>query len=328
MIRENKIPVAFHLLYLLLAAALCYLYYKRVVAPADFSAANSIGAAASFETAKPYQFRLLIPFLFMLFKPLAFIPDKIICISYNTVVIYFLILVYNKLLGEYFPNKKAVLWLAAVILYPVLWNYVILNQTFQYYDFTAILIFTTGLYFIIKEKFTAFLIVFIIGILNKESAVYLIFAYVLFNYKYIFTGTIILRTALLALIVVCIKAGLGYIFRDNSGGTFEVGYYANKDFILNLFSNRLYMKSVFLNFGAMYIFAILLFVSGRWKKFPDRRLVMINLAVVPYYILGMYFTYIIEVRVYTELIPMITTLFLIYLSGFKRLNLLPINKAG
>jgi hypothetical protein len=207
------------------------------------------------------------------------------------------------------------------------WNYIILNETFQYYDFTSILIFTIGLYFIIKENFTAFLITFIIGIVNKESAAYLIFAYLLFNYKSIFTLKIMIRASLLAVILVCLKAGLGYIFRDNPGDTVEITYDANREFIRTLFGNRLYMKSVFLNFGAMYIFVILLFVSGWWKKFPDRRLVMINLAIVPYYILGMYITYIIEVRVYTELIPMITTLFLIYLSGFKRLNLQPINKS-
>ena len=48
-----------------------------------------------------------------------------------------------------------------------------------------------------------------------------------------------------------------------------------------------------------------------------------NLAIVPYYIFGIFITYITEVRVYTELIPMITTLFLIFLSSFKFSGLEP-----
>jgi|SRR4030095_393218 len=324
---SNKIPWSFIFLYLFLSLSLCYLYHKKIVSPADWSAPNSINAVSSFETAKPYQFRLLIPLLFLFFKPLASLYGKYLFSAYNTVVIFALLVIYNKLLCRYFINKKLLLWLAPVIFYPIMWNYLILNSTFQYYDFTAILMFTMGLYFIIKENFMAFVITFAIGILNKESAVYLVFAYLLFNYRSVFTFKIIIRTLILAVIMVCIKAGLSYIFRDNPGGTFEIGYDANKEFIKSLFSNRLYMKSVFLNFGGMYIFTVLLFITGAWKKFPDRRLIMLNLAVIPYYILGIYFTYIIEVRVYTELIPMITTLFLVYLSGFKRLNLQPVNKS-
>ena len=321
--KDYRIPFSFHLIYLLLAGVLCYLYYIRVIAPYDFSAPNSINAVLTFETGKPYQFRLLIPLFFVLLKPLSFIPEKILFLLFSIAIVYFIQIVFYKLLGQYFEDKKPLRFFAPVILYTMLFNYVILNQTFQYYDFTAILICTAGLYYIVKEKFLYFAIVFSIGLINKESAAYLIFSYLLFNYREVFTFRIISRTALLAGLIIIVKLGLGYIFRNNPGDNFEIGFSENIRMLKELYYQWGIIKPVFFNFGGLYIFMLLLFISGWWKKYPDRRKLMSNLTIIPYYISGIYLTYIIEVRVCTELIPMITTLFLIYLSNFKRSGLVP-----
>lgn len=322
--KENNKPFAWHLIYLLLAAVLGYLYYKKIVLRAAPDAVNSINAVLTFQTNKPYQFRLLVPFLFALLKPIGFVSQQVIFGIYNSAVLYILLLIYHKLLCMYFSNKKLILIAAPVILYPVLWNYILLNETFQYYDFTAILLCTAGLYLIIKEKFGFFLIVLFIGLLNKESAAYLIFSYLLFNYKNILTKKVIFNTAIIAALIIAVKVTLGYIFKNNPGDNFEIGYLGNLEIISKLFSNRVYLRSIVLNFGALYVFVIIMFGTGAWKKFPDRRLLFVNLTIVPYYIFGIYLTYICEVRVYAELIPMITTLFLIYLSNFKMINLQPV----
>ncbi|MBI3366538.1 hypothetical protein HY041_02840 [Candidatus Roizmanbacteria bacterium] len=232
---------------------------------------------------------------------------------------------YKKIVSstEYFENKKVALYLAPVILYPILFNYILLNQSFQYYDFTSILIFTAGLYFIIKENYTALLITFMLGLVNKESIVYLIFSYTLFNYKSIFTKKIVLRTALLCIIFVVYKLILGYIFRSNTGDTFEIGYDVNVHVFKNFFNNRVYQKDILLNFGGLYIFVLLLFVTGRFRKFPYPKKVYIHLTFIPYILLGVFLIYFSEVRVYIELIPMVTTLFMIYLSTFPKLWLKP-----
>jgi hypothetical protein len=203
----------------------------------------------------------------------------------------------------------------------MLWNYVILNQSFQYYDFTTILIFTIGLYFIVTENFAGLLIIYIIGIINKESVVYLAFSYLLFNYKDIFTKKVILNTLFLGIILIVFKVLTSYLFKNNPGDTFEVGWHENLRILLNLFNNRVFMKNLGLNFGGLYILVILLFISGRWKKFPDKRLIFLNLAFIPYLLLGFYMIYFTEVRVYTELIPMITTLSIVFISSFEKFKL-------
>lgn len=323
--KENKIPIAWHLVYLLLACIIGYLYYKKIVLRVGPLAANSIDSVLTLQTGKPYQFRLLIPFLFVLFKPITFIAQQAIYGIYNSVILYLLLLAYHKLLSLYFTNKKLILFISPVILYPILWNYLLLNETFQYYDFTAILIFTLGVYFVVKEKFGMFMIILFMGLLNKESAAYLIFVYLLFNYKNIFTKKVILNAAYAALLIITVKLLLSYIFKNNPGDNVEVTYAGNIEIISNFFSNRIYFRTVALNYGGLYVFAVLLFAAGAWKKFPDRRLVLLNLTILPFYILGMFVTYISEVRVYAELIPMITTLFLIYLSNFKKINLKPVH---
>jgi hypothetical protein len=319
----NKIPGGYLFLYLGLSLVLCYLYHKKIVAPFDWNAPNSLNAVASYQTAKPYQFRLLLPLLFDLFRPISALYGKYIYSAFNVVIVFLIQVVYYKLLCGYFRDKKLLLWITPVILYPMLWNFIILNQSFQYYDFTAILLTVFGLYFITRENFTGLIIIFILGVLNKETIGYLGFSYLLYNYKIIFTRKIIINTAILGVIIVGFKLLLNYTFRNNPGDPVEICYNANIQILSELFSNRIMLKHIGLNFGGLYIFVILLFATGKWLRFPNRRLVYVNLAIVPFYIFGIFVTYITEVRVYTELIPMITTLFLIYLSNFKWAGLHP-----
>ncbi len=320
---DNRVPAHFLFIYLLLSATLCYLYHKKIVAPFDWDSAHSLTRVSTFETGKPYQFRLLIPMLFWFFKPLWYVYGKYLYSAYNLLIVFFIQVYFYKLICSYFRDKKILLWITPVILYPMLWNYIILNQSFQYYDFTAILFCVLGLYFIVRENFSAFSITLLLGIINKETAGYLIFSYVLYNYKDAFKPKIIFRAGILSAIFIGYKLLLGYIFRDNPGDPFEIGIADNIKVLSTLFSNMIIVKNIFLNFGGLYIFAILLFITGMWKKFPNRKLIMVNLTIVPYYIFGFYVTYMQEVRVYTELIPMITILFLIFLSNFNFSGLEP-----
>jgi hypothetical protein len=182
------------------------------------------------------------------------------------------------------------------------------------------LLFTLGTYFIVKNNFKWFLIIFLIAILNKESAVYLIFSYLLFNYRQIFTKKILINTAIAAVIFIAYKAALSYIFRNNAGDDVESCFRGNAEILNYLTYDFTTVKIVLLNFGLLYVFAVLLFITGRFKLFENRNLVYINLTILPYFIIGIFVVYFTEIRVYAELIPMFTTLTLVYLSTFKKLR--------
>ncbi len=149
------------------------------------------------------------------------------------------------------------------------------------------------------------------------------FAYLLFNYKIIFTKKIIFSSGILIGVYIAIKLLLGYVFRNNTGDPVEFCMYENINIIKTFIVNKIYMKHILLSFGAMYVFLFLLFFTGRWKSFLPRNLVMINLAFFPNIIIGFFVTYYDEVRVYAEFIPLITTSFLIFLSTFKKLKFSP-----
>ena len=319
-LKEKAPPLIFHLLYFLFAVTFCFLYYLKIVKGAGFNSPNSINAVLTFETVKPFQFRLLVPFIFKILFLFKFIPQKAIFMSYCGVIVYFIILAYYYLISEYFENKLTNLFLAPLILYPMTWNYILLNETFQYYDFTTILLFTLGLYFILKNNYKLLLIVFIIGLINKETIAYLIFAYVLFNYKKAFTRTVIINTFLLALSFIAVKVLLYLIFKSNPGDPVEICFFRNQEILSNLFKDRVYAKDFFLNFGGWYVFIILFFLTGGVKRFAsvsDRSKIYIHLAIIPFVIFGIFIIYFSEVRVYSELMPMVTTLFLIY-SGINK----------
>lgn len=132
---------------------------------------------------------------------------------------------------------------------------------------------------------------------------------------------------LLTAIFVAYKLFLNYIFQNNSGAPVEITYKANIYAIEQLPFNRVFQKDVFLNFGLLYVPVLLLFLSGRWKRFPDSRKVYVNLIFLPYLLFGIFIIYFSEIRVYEELIPAVTTLFIIYLSTFDKLNLQPVDDA-
>ena len=308
----------------MIAVTFCFLYFQKIISKADFNSPNSINAVLSFETFKPFQFRLFIPIIFKALSFLSFIPSKALFMLMSCVIVYLTILAYYYILGEYFNNKLANLLLAPVIIYPMVWNYILLNESFQYYDLCAILIFTVGLYFILTENFKLLITVFIIGILNKETVIYLLFAFLLFNYKNLLTKKILIKTSTLVLIFLSIKGALFFIFRTNPGDVVEWCYSVNIEILSNLHKNRVYAKNLALSFGGLYIFILALFLSKRWKKFnsinsPQK--MYMNFALVPYLILGFFIVYFTEVRVYEELIPMVSTLFIIYLSTFDNLSI-------
>ena len=307
----------------MLAATFCFFYYQKIVSNTDFSNVSGIQSVLGFNAPKPFQFRLLIPILFMPFQSL---PQKPLLMLLNTAFVYLTVLFFFLFINRMLKNSSVNYFLAPIILFPMAWYYILLNQSFLYYDMAAVFFFTAGLYFIASGNFKYLIIIFILGLINKESAVYLIFSFLLFNYKSIFTKEIILKTVLLGIIFIIIKGALTYIFRNNPGDNFEIGYYTNVFIFSNLFHEHVFMKNLSLSFGGLYIFVILLFVTGRYKIFAkdfDSRFFMMTLSFIPYLIAGIYMIYFTETRVYAELIAPVTTLFIIYLATIKSLNLMP-----
>ncbi|HEY3252240.1 MAG TPA: hypothetical protein VGK25_14115, partial [Ignavibacteria bacterium] len=183
---DNYPSVLIHIYYMLVSLTFCYLYYHKFIVGADFFGRGSSGgiySVLSFEALKPLQFRILIPFIFKAIQSVIFIFHQIsngaLFFIITICLCYFILLSFYFLLNEYFKSKAVNCWLAAIIIYPMIWNFIIMNGTFFFMDFSVLLIIILGFYTIVRKKNIWLLVVFVFGILNHPSAGYLIPAFLL-----------------------------------------------------------------------------------------------------------------------------------------------------
>ena len=197
---ERSPSLIIHIYYLMIAITFTYLYYHKFVQGADFYNPTSPGgiiAVANFESMKPIQLRILIPMIFKALSMLQLVPPKLLFFFINTGLAYLILFSFYFLLGRYFKSKAMNCWLAPIIIYPMIWNLIIMNGQFFYMDFALLLSMIAGFYFIVAKKPNWLLLTFFIGLLNHSGVIYLIMSYLLFNYRELFKiKTIIYSTSM------------------------------------------------------------------------------------------------------------------------------------
>ncbi|RPI14552.1 MAG: hypothetical protein EHM58_16165 [Ignavibacteriae bacterium] len=328
----TKLPFIVHIYYLMAAGSFTYLYYQLIIKTHYFLPFCSVPEVYNGTALKVYQYRVLVPYIIKPLTLFGLLPEITVFTIYTWFVIYLTFVIYRLFLREYFRPDWVSMFLAPFLGYAMLWNY-ILNNTYycQFYDFTAILFFVLGSYLIIKEKFYYLLITFVFAVLNKETAVLLIFAFIFYNYKNIFSKKIILRVIALSSAFIIIKAALYFIYIDSPGNFVydKIGINIQTIYDVVRLRNIIYLKDIITSFGGLYIFVIILLFSKKWKVLTQSMnpgKLYLNLTFIPYILIGFSFICIEECRVYTEIVPLFTTLFIIYLSTFKSLGIEPVTK--
>lgn len=318
-------PILIHLFYLFSSITFCYLYYHKFVANANLYSRTSGGgiyAVLNFEALKPVQYRLLIPFIFKAITFFKLIPDKAAFFLITVAVTYFILLSFYFLLNCYFQSNEQNYWLAFIIIYPMTWNFIILNGQFFYMDFSILLIIILGFYFIVTEKFKSMLIVFFFGVLNHPSVGYLIIAFLLFNYKKLFTKETILYSLAMLLIYFLYYFSMSYIFIGNPG-YFVIFNFPRNIGLYYILKPLVIIRDLLLIFGAMHLFLLVFLISGKWRQFRNH-LMYINIIIIPFALSVLLFFSIEEIRNYIAIIPFVTILSLIYFSTLENTFLKPV----
>jgi hypothetical protein len=204
-LRKYRVKLYAALYYFLISLTFCYVYYQKIGTRSEFGNPESTSgllAVLKFEAIKVIQYRLLVPFLYKLLS---------LVLPFSTAGVYSVLLViqcfivlyvFYKLLNEYFEDRRVNMLLAPIIIYPMVWNFIILNGQSFFVDFSNLTFILLGYYFIIKKRDIALLVTILTGSFNHDSIGFLIPMYLLFNYKKLFTGRVILITILLAVIIV------------------------------------------------------------------------------------------------------------------------------
>lgn len=327
---ERSPSVIIHIYYLMIAITFTYLYYHKFIQGADFYNPVSPGgifAVANFESVKPLQFRILIPLIFKGLSMLHIVPPKLLFFFINTGLAYLILVSFYFLLGRYFKSKAMNCWLSPIIIYPMIWNLVIMNGQFFYMDFALLLSMIIGFYCIVAKKPNWLLFTFFIGLLNHSGVVYLIMSYLLFNYKELFRIKTIIYSTSLVVIFFGVIAVLNLLLPNDAGGTMLVNNSMRNFSLLWEHPPHLLLRDLFFNFGGLHFIVLLFLVKGLWKRFKGP-LLYVNLMIIPF-LISMFFTFSIEeMRNYAVIIPNVVLLSLMFLSTFDNNFLRPIDTEG
>ena len=328
---DNYPSILIHIYYFMISLTLCYLYYHKFISRADFFSPTSSGAIYAVldgVAIKPIQFRILIPLLFKAVQSFIFIfktiPDKALFFLITIMLCYMILFSFYLLLGQYFKGRAMNCWLSAIIIYPMIWNFVIMNGQFFYMDFSILLIIILGFYSIVSEKYNWLLVVFFLGVLNHPSVGYLIIAFLLYNYNKLLKPKTILYTVVMSVMYIGIYRLMDSYF-PATAGYFVIYNLPRNLSLFTLLPIHIILRDALFNFGGLHIFILIFLFSGAWKKYRSP-LLYVNLVIIPYVISVLINFSIEEIRNYITIIPFVIILTLLFLSSFENSFLKPVDR--
>lgn len=315
----------------MISLTFCYIYYHKFITKADFYSASSSGgiyAVLSGEALKPVQFRILIPLLFKVVQTVIFlikaIPDKAIFFLMTIIMCYMILFSFYLLLGQYFKGRAMNCWLASIIIYPMIWNLIIMNGQFFYMDFSILLIIILGFYCVVSEKYNWLLLVFFLGVLNHPSVGYLIPVFLLYNYRNLFKLKTIAYTVIMGVLYIGTYKIMDAYF-PSTEGYFVIYNLPRNLSMFYVLPLHIILRDLFFNFGGLHFFVLILFLSSAWKKFRGP-LLYANLVIIPYVISVLVNFSIEEIRNYVTIIPFVLIITLLFLSSFDNSFLKPVDR--
>ena len=321
-----------HAIYLFASFALTYVYYHKVISFVDLYK-NDYGGVfkvLNIEAISTIQFRFFIPLLVGIFSyPLA-LPSKAVLFVITMGFTYLTIIVFYRTLCFYFKNNLFNSLLALLILYPLSWNLIAVNNIYFFSDISSLFFMMLSIYLILTKKFTFLLPAFFLGVTNHYSIGFIIPAFLLFNYNTIFK----VRTISYAGAMVILYAGYYIIARmllpelppSMDDGFMKVNFYRTMMLLTNT-PIHLLIRDILFNFGGIHIFALLFYFSPVWKKIK-RNYTAYNLTIIVFILLtltgcGLYSE---ELRCYITVLPFLMIPAMLFFSQFGG-NLMPLNKS-
>jgi hypothetical protein len=172
----------------------------------------------------------------------------------------------------------------------------------QIYDFTTLWTFTLGLALMVGQRWTAYLALFAIATVNKETTILLTLVFgvhFLLRRRLPFDRALLLLAAQVAIFVL-IRGAIAYVFRGNEGGVVEINWENHNKVVLlqpELMSKRLPLLAAAALFGAW----------GWSRKSPFLRDAIAVLAPV-LLVMGVTVGQVDEIRAYYEFYPIVIVL--------------------
>jgi hypothetical protein len=248
-----------------------------------------------FEADTPFQYRVLAPLVIraiILTTPIdAYAASTILTVVWT----FFSLLAFRILLRTFFSNAGASFG-ALLLAYAMYWNYAVFGIWRMPFDLPAILLFTLGLFALVRQRWVLFYLAFVLGALNRETILVLSVAFIFLSWKRAEPTFVWKHVGVQLGLWMLIRATLIVIFRNNQGGQFQTQFAAN---ISNLMSGMPTIP-LLLSFGGLWLPAFL-----GWRA-VDNRIRRLLLVTIPFAGVMVIVGNLHELRIYNELVPIIS----------------------
>lgn len=300
------------LAYALMAATFVVLLSSSLDHHFDYAVQERISFGGAGFTAS----RVLSPFIVMIITRcgLSVRVSALVYVGIATIALLYLFAVLLEKWGG--VGREQSLLLAPFILLPMVWNYIILSSIHYVEDVPAILLFTLGLIALAEKKSFRFHAIFLVAVVNRETAVFLIPAMLLMQFGKRKTIPLLAHSFLLLGTALGIRVFLNSLV--SSGDPTEVSMFNNHfmenvHFLLSGFKGNTEALRTMMTFSGLWLF--LPFCFGK-----VRREVMLMTVLLPVFFVGMAVVGNLngEARIYNEMIPVVATPCLLFLTQIIR----------
>ena len=255
----------------------------------------------SFTAYRPFVFRVLVPALIRLAGLVLPLPAQSLALGIMYVSLLAFVIVFRRLYAAFWPPSLLMDLASATSLIGLPF---LLRHHKQLYDFTTLFLFTLALALLAEKRHRAYLILFPIACLNRETTALLIPVFALRAYSTVDRKTYIRGLVLQIVCFLAIRLSLTWLFRDNPGAAVEIHW---PDFLVAARSDPGY----FVGLGLFGLVVIALTLWG-WTEKPDllRKAAMVVVPVegLAYFVIGVPH----EMRFFIEAYPIV--LLLVYPS--------------
>jgi len=204
--------------------------------------------------------------------------------GFSIAVRYLFILFYST--SSWFADSVSVLALLGL---PTMFQY-----TSFIYDFPLLLLYTLGLIFLHKQNWVKFLIIFLVGCINKETTILLTLVFYIYYKsdlkKELFNKLLIAQFA----IFILVKSLLYFVFKNNPGTFIE----------FHLIDHNLRLLTGYDITLAAAALGLILLVFYKWNEKPNFLKTTLWMF-IPLVILTLFLGYLDELRDYYEVYPVV-----------------------
>ena len=280
-----------------LYAGAALLFFDHYTASSSEYGPGSGQALADFTAYRPFQYRILVPFIAHVLHSSFGTAVQATYALTNVGSMIALLFVYRKFLCFYF-SESAAFFYSFGLLYILGWNLCAI-YAFRYpSDIPGVFFFAAGLLCLLRKEWLLYYCVLFVGAWNRESILFLVFAYLLVYWDKDDPKTIAKHAGAQLALCLCVKQAIVYIFRHNPGSPYSFTFYDNVGTVIALLQTPFLLLSKLLCiFGGLWILVLVF-----WRDVPSdvRRL---QFLAVPVLLVMLFVGNLQEPRIYNELVP-------------------------